>query len=91
MSDDPVEQDWTWVEREFPTPASPGDSLDVDAITDAVWKALREFDRARRTARDLRIATRGGPTVKRGTGRAAQARFVAAAVVAVLAQEPTDE
>lgn len=59
-----------------------------EAIQLAVYKALIEHDRAKRLARELRVIKRGGPTIKRGTGRSAQARFVTDAVMAVLAEWP---
>ena len=62
-----------------------------EAIFEAVHKALVEYDRAKRTARDLRMISRGeGPTIKRGTGRVAQALHVTRAVAAAL-HDPNDD
>lgn len=75
---------------EDPTRKS-GLTPEAEAISEALHKGLVEFDRAKRTARDLRMIRRGeGPTVKRGTGRWAQVLHLTRAVVAAL-HDPADD
>lgn len=58
------------------------------AASDALYRALVRYDREVRSARDLRAAQGGrGPTIKRGTKRAALARFLATEVVTALEDE----
>lgn len=68
-------------------PESGDPVIDRDVVTDAIWRALVAHDRAKRTMRDLRAATGGGPTVKRGTGRVALARYLSEVVITALREE----
>ena len=57
-------------------------------VADAIFRALREHDQAQRFAREMRIAQSGrGPTIKRGTGRAALTMHLTDAVLAALSEE----
>jgi hypothetical protein len=63
------------------------DQGDRDQIANAIYKALKQYDEAKRMARGLRIARNGkGPTIKRGTGRSAQTIHVLTAVIEALDQ-----
>ena len=58
-----------------------------DWVIDAVYKAIGQYEEAKRVARGLRAARNGkGPTIKRGTGRGALAVHVTDAVIAALHQ-----
>lgn len=52
-----------------------------DYLMEAIYRALTRYDREKRRARDLRMASGGGPTIKRGTGRSALALYLTDAVL----------
>lgn len=65
-----------------------------ETISDAIYRALVKYDRAKREARDWRLVTRGAsPSIVRGTGRSGLTRHLTGAVIAALveaeAAEPT--
>jgi hypothetical protein len=62
--------------------------LRFELVSNAVYRALREYDHGKRLAHDLRMVNRGeGPTIKQGSGRVAQTRYVTAAVLDALGDE----
>ena len=61
------------------------DPCNREAVLDGIYKALVRYDREARSLREWRRATRmTGPTIKRGTRRAALAHYLTDAVMASL-------
>ncbi len=58
------------------------------AIEEALFRALKRYDRELQSMRDLRMALGGqGPTIKRGTKRSALAHYLAGVALSALEDE----
>lgn len=62
-------------------------SADRDGVIEAIYRALVEYDRELRRVRTWRSILGRGPTIKRGTKRAALAVYLADVVLAELGRQ----